>query len=179
MKIPKMILAFSVGLIASQSLPAIADSDCQTIKTPNDFIRDIDGYKIDLSRIYNEEHFCHENWWGLFSSRPTVCLALDHLKVPQMYQNKADFIGIPHRGIWGPKRIQTKTEIILDHSKQQAENTFGAIEAATVDSKCQFVEIDVAMMGDIKKDNYEHSHAINAGRTLATLPWSLLQTSFY
>lgn len=159
MKIHKMILALSVGLIASQSLPAIADSDCQTLKTPNKFIRDIDGNRFDLRYIYNEEHNCHDYW-----DRPEVCKALDHLKVPQMYQNKADFIGIPHRGIWGPKRIG-KLNQPLDHSQQQAENTFGAIEAATIDAKCRFVEIDVAMMGDIKKDSYRDAYAEGAGET--------------
>ncbi|MFW8591326.1 hypothetical protein ACOI22_11030 [Glaciecola sp. 2405UD65-10] len=162
MNIPKMILAFSVGLIASQSLPAIADSDCQTIKTPNNFIRDVDGDQVDLRQIYNEEHFCYK-YRG--NDRPEICKALDHLKVPQMYQNKADFIGIPHRGIWGPKRIQTNTGMKLDHSKQRAENTFGAIEAATIDAKCRFVEIDVAMMGDIKKDSYRDAFAEGAGDT--------------
>jgi hypothetical protein len=165
MKIHKMILAFSVGLITSQSLPAIADSDCQTLDTPELGLRDINGNIVDLSTIYNKEHFCYRDGIDYYD-RPAVCDALDHLKVPQMYQNKADFIGIPHRGIWGPKRIVKPNKPIgLDHSIQQAENTFGAIEAATVDAKCRFVEIDVAMMGDIKRDDYEHSHAINAGKT--------------
>lgn len=164
MKIPKMILAFSVGLITSQSLPAIADSDCQTLDTPELGLRDINGNIVDLSTIYNKEHFCYRDGIDYYD-RPAVCDALDHLKVPQMYQNKADFIGIPHRGIWGPKRIQTEKEILLDHSKQQAENTFGAIEAATVDAKCRFVEIDVAMMGDIKKVSYADAYTEGAGKT--------------
>ncbi|MBU3022590.1 hypothetical protein [Aestuariibacter sp. A3R04] len=81
-----------------------------------------------------------------------------------MHQNKADFIGIPHRGIWGPKRIANPNQP-LDHSIQQAENIFGAIEAATVDAKCRFVEIDVAMMGDIKKVSYADAYTEGAGKT--------------
>lgn len=134
---------------------------------------DSDGYTLGLSArqaLYPRHHFCYVSG-GDFIHRHEVCDILDHLKVPQV-NKKHDSIAIPHRGLWGPKRKSKtdKSEIPYDYTlttyikgpRMVAENTLDAvIEAFNAD--CKIVEVDVAMMGEIRNNKYSNTALEFAG----------------